>query len=326
MKKLYFLSFVTAAMLLASAPVHSQYITEAPAGGFDFSQGKDYVVIYAPDEQVSAIGSKMLSDQNLDPDMEKNQFYYWVCDWSEAVKSQFTLYNIEDDTPNSWGAPDKINMTPLWWWGGGNFTAKSQPYDLSKIDNDHILHIGFCDIGEAAPKPQFVIGYNKAGQNQPANYNGFGLKAGVQTGKEVGDFVGVGTFTKKKTWYYLDIPVADLVDPNGDFAYTYDFSSPIDGSIFTVNFGASEKEVTCSKYTYGAIDTDTGMKTVTINQVGMALAIDAVFFYKADDTSGISAIERGVADVDAPAYNLSGQKVDASYRGVVIKNGHKYIQ
>ena len=46
------------------------------------------------------------------------------------------------------------------------------------------------------------------------------------------------------------------------------------------------------------------MKTVTINQVGMALAIDAVFFYKADDTSGISAIERGVADVDAPAYNL----------------------
>ena len=226
MKHFTLKSTIVAISLLSAVSANAQYITEAPAGGFDFSKGKDYIAIYVPDAQVTSIGDKMLSNQNLDPDMVKNQFYYWVCDWSAEVKTQFTLYNIEDNTPNSWGAADKINMTPLWWWGGGNFAAKSQPYDLSAVTNDHILHIGFCDIGEAAPKPQFVVGWNKAKQGQPADYNGFGLKAGVQSGKEVGDFVGVGTFDKKKTWYYLDIPVSDLVDPQGKFVFSYDFSKP----------------------------------------------------------------------------------------------------
>ncbi|MDD7335318.1 MAG: hypothetical protein PUG75_02300, partial [Prevotella sp.] len=29
---------------------------------------------------------------------------------------------------------------------------------------------------------------------------------------------------------------------------------------------------------------------------------------------------------DAPRYNLAGQRVNSSYKGVVIVNGHKYIQ
>lgn len=62
-------------MLSAAANVNAQYISEAPAGGFDFSTGKDYVIIYAPDAQVTAMGDKVLSNQNLDPAMEKNQFY-----------------------------------------------------------------------------------------------------------------------------------------------------------------------------------------------------------------------------------------------------------
>lgn len=28
----------------------------------------------------------------------------------------------------------------------------------------------------------------------------------------------------------------------------------------------------------------------------------------------------------APRYNLSGQRVDETYKGIVIVNGHKYIQ
>ena len=59
MKKNYFLSFAFAALLMAPAAVQAQYVNEAPAGGFDFSSGKDYVVIYAPEAQVSAMGSKI---------------------------------------------------------------------------------------------------------------------------------------------------------------------------------------------------------------------------------------------------------------------------
>ena len=312
MKKFYFMSFVTAAMLLASAPVHSQYITEAPAGGFDFSQGKDYVVIYAPDEQVSAIGSKMLSDQNLDPDRVDNQFYYWTADWDKAL---FTLYDIEDNQKNSWGGMEKLDMTPLYDWGSGHFGAKAKAYDLSCITEDHILHIGFMNIGaEGATKNfKFVFGPN----NKEIQ-----LVVNKPVGQMSGKLVGVGNAPAVNKWYYLDIPVKDLLDEDGDFGFECDFTKPTGEIIFTVGFDGA----TASTFTAGAVDPDTGMKTITITKKGSALAIDGVFLYKADDTSGISVIEGGVANVDAPAYSLSGQKVDANYRGIVIKNGRKYIQ
>ncbi len=43
-------------------------------------------------------------------------------------------------------------------------------------------------------------------------------------------------------------------------------------------------------------------------------------------TTGINNITTDAASINAPAYNLAGQKVSASYKGVVIKAGKKYIQ
>lgn len=40
-------------------------------------------------------------------------------------------------------------------------------------------------------------------------------------------------------------------------------------------------------------------------------------------TTGINRVQQSAAD--APLYNLSGQRVDASYKGVVIKNGKKFV-
>jgi hypothetical protein len=42
------------------------------------------------------------------------------------------------------------------------------------------------------------------------------------------------------------------------------------------------------------------------------------------DVSG--PVHRNVFNPDEPVYNLSGQKVNASYKGVVIQNGKKYLQ
>ena len=47
--------------------------------------------------------------------------------------------------------------------------------------------------------------------------------------------------------------------------------------------------------------------------------------YELPDTDGIrDIVERGVG-ASAPVYNLSGQRVGSSYRGLIIKNGRKYI-
>ena len=45
-------------------------------------------------------------------------------------------------------------------------------------------------------------------------------------------------------------------------------------------------------------------------------------------TAGIEAVENGplTIDKDAPAYNLAGQKVGKNYKGIVIKNGKKYVK
>ena len=86
MKQISRKAALVAISLLTAASIHAQYITEAPAGGFDFSGGKD-----------------------------------------------------------SWGGDDKLNMTPLFNWGSGQFTAKAKAYDLSAITDDHILHIGFMN-------------------------------------------------------------------------------------------------------------------------------------------------------------------------------------
>ena len=44
------------------------------------------------------------------------------------------------------------------------------------------------------------------------------------------------------------------------------------------------------------------------------------------DTDGIQTAKATIAEQSAPAYNLAGQKVDKSFKGVVIQNGKKMIQ
>lgn len=46
----------------------------------------------------------------------------------------------------------------------------------------------------------------------------------------------------------------------------------------------------------------------------------------ADTTSGIANITTDVANANAPAFNLAGQKVGKAYKGVVIKAGKKFVQ
>ena len=44
-----------------------------------------------------------------------------------------------------------------------------------------------------------------------------------------------------------------------------------------------------------------------------------------ETTTGINAVESDRLDVNAPIYNLAGQQVNKSFKGVVIQNGKKYI-
>ena len=51
----------------------------------------------------------------------------------------------------------------------------------------------------------------------------------------------------------------------------------------------------------------------------------AIYGEDYEDTDGIKSVQGSRFTVNGEAYNLSGQRVDKNYKGIVIKNGKKYI-
>jgi len=47
---------------------------------------------------------------------------------------------------------------------------------------------------------------------------------------------------------------------------------------------------------------------------------------EATGISSLTAEPAGKSDAESPAYNLNGQRVNASYKGIILKNGRKYIK
>ncbi len=70
---------------------------------------------------------------------------------------------------------------------------------------------------------------------------------------------------------------------------------------------------------------DTPVNTMTFTnkgeQVGFIMVLETV-----DTTTGISNVSSQSIDLNGPVYNLAGQRVSKSYKGVVISNGKKYVQ
>lgn len=167
----------------------------------------------------------------------------------------------------------------------------------------------------ATAKFKFALG--------PSDDNGFSLQVNTELGNLSGTYVGVGNAPKTNQWYYLDIPVKDLIDEDGDFGFEYDFSNPINGTVFTCGFS----DATCSKYKQGSVDPETGMYSITINEKGSALAIDGVFLYKKNSSNGIESVEGEVTNTsNGCRYDLSGRLANPSSKGVVIVKTAKGVK
>jgi hypothetical protein len=66
-------------------------------------------------------------------------------------------------------------------------------------------------------------------------------------------------------------------------------------------------------------------KASKINIKGIYLGTKEQYEAALAGASAINAVKAAAQDSDA-IYNIAGQKVSASYKGLVIKNGKKYIQ
>jgi hypothetical protein len=42
-------------------------------------------------------------------------------------------------------------------------------------------------------------------------------------------------------------------------------------------------------------------------------------------STDVEQVVRPALDMDAPMYDVLGRRVDATYRGIIIQNGNKYL-
>ena len=94
------------------------------------------------------------------------------------------------------------------------------------------------------------------------------------------------------------------------------------GGLFA-NYGENEGTPDKREYSFG----DNRLNSITFTNTGeQCCYIIEVTIAKGDVVTGIENVKAAVVDLNAPAYNLAGQKVSENYKGVVIKNGRKMIQ
>ena len=299
-----------AALLAAAGAGAQSYISPAPEAGFDIKGGKDYVVLYAPESVIDKMGDKLVGDNNLDPAEVKNSIVYWVTDWDSKL---LTIYNVppQEGEVNSFGDSEFINATPLFEWGTGAFTPKKDySYDLSKVTADHHLHIGLRDFGASPSKYKFAVG-----SQSTIKTNGFQIVAGLGVGVPSGEYAGIGEMPNGNDgkWYYIDVPVADLIDENGEFGFTYDFSKPITDAGFIFSF----LDPVCSEYTTSGPEPGESIYTHTVTKLGSALSLDHIFFY-VPDTAGVDGIADKAEESVIAIYDLAGRRVENPSQGIYI--------
>ncbi len=121
----------------------------------------------------------------------------------------------------------------------------------------------------------------------------------------------------------------------GDTPYTVTLDGGAENS-FTANansgmnnnspFEIAVDELTDDDYhviTFDALTEDTNLTVATGEANNGRIGIFGAKYYS--DTTGIHAIDAATAVGNGEMYNLSGQKVTESYRGIVIVNGKKYL-
>lgn len=135
-----------------------------------------------------------------------------------------------------------------------------------------------------------------------------------------GDFYFRGLYGRKK---YIDGSATTLISDNGSQKYQY--ISTAAGNYLKYLPSGSELQFNGMRaYFYfpnwSAKNNNAAASQNNDTNAKIHVAVMAA------STTGISNISAEEASKQAEIYNLSGQRVDASYKGIVVRNGRKYLR
>lgn len=168
----------------------------------------------------------------------------------------------------------------------------------------------------------------------PVNYDKLGLKAyavklnGAKDGVELTEIPGVVP---------AGVPVLLKGDANKEYALDkVDGWSPVSTDLKASDGTSASKDET-TLYALSTVDGVTAFYPVKLNSAIPAkrcylevkgTSAKAAFFSlgtNSGETTGISSVENKAEKADATVYNLAGQAVGKDYKGLVIKNGKKFV-
>lgn len=137
-----------------------------------------------------------------------------------------------------------------------------------------------------------------------------------------GDFYFRGLYGRKK---YIDGSATTLISDNGSQKYQY--ISTAAGNYLKYLPSGSELQFNGMRaYFYfpnwNAENNNAAQPASKNNNTNAKIHVAVM----AASTTGISNISAEEASKQAEVYNLSGQRVDASYKGIVVRNGRKYLR
>ena len=136
-----------------------------------------------------------------------------------------------------------------------------------------------------------------------------------------GDFYFRGLYGRKK---YIDGSTTTLIADNGSQKYQY-ISTAAGSYLKYLPSGSTLQFNGMRAYFYfpnwSAENNNKAQAASNNNNTNAKIHVAVM----AASTTGISNISAEEASKQAEVYNLSGQRVDASYKGIVVRNGKKYL-
>ena len=144
-------------------------------------------------------------------------------------------------------------------------------------------------------------------------------------------------YTAANEWMEYTV---DVKEP-GEYSYDAYASSGVTGSGFTIGLVSGSSVINLAKVnvaqtgsndwgTYKAFSgklsrhLNAGKQILRITITGANCNIDKIVF-KCTLSDGIDDVEQPAVNVKRPTFNLSGQRVDGNYRGLIIRDGKKIM-
>lgn len=173
------------------------------------------------------------------------------------------------------------------------------------------------ELKTADPKYYASVGKKTITVNAP-----YEVKASYNDNIVNGDFYFRGLYGRKK---YVDGSTTTLIADGGSQKYQY-ISTATGSYLKYLPSGSTLQFNGMRAYFYfpnWSATNNNAAQAASQNKDTNAKIHVAVM---AASTTGISNISAEEASKQAEVYNLSGQRVDASYKGIVVRNGRKYLR